>query len=152
MAKLLRFFAPTTPSSAAGRSMRGSMIRGLDQVVGNFKSVCAGIEQDILPGVMKEALEPTLALSNYYAPIDTGEMRGSSYVEVRNRGGRTGGPTAEIGYGKGGAAPYTVFVHENPNFFHEPPTQYKFLQRAMDEDLAGIIGRIGSLTKTRMGL
>jgi hypothetical protein len=124
------------------------MIHGLNEFVGNFKEFCAEIEGGVLPEVMVDALKPTIELSAVYAPKDTHEMVNSRYVEVRKR---RGGPVAEAGYGKGGQAPYTVFVHENPNFFHEPPTQAKFLQRALDEDFYSILGRIATGVKQRAG-
>jgi hypothetical protein len=147
MALRMAFRAPRHNSSA-GRAMHGQMISGLDEIVQNFRAFVGWIDWDVLPEVMVEALNPTLELSNYYAPKDTGELRGSSYAEVRKR---RGGPMAEVGYGKGGQAPYAVFVHENPNFFHAPPTQAKFLQRAMDEDLPDIFQRIamGLMTRAR---
>jgi hypothetical protein len=103
------------------------------------------MEEVVLPESMVEALQPTLELSQEYCPIETGELRASGYVEARGR-------TAEIGYGKDGMAPYAVLVHENPKFYHTPPTQSKFLQRAMDEDYFKILGRLVSSVKGRARL
>lgn len=139
----VRAMIPSSGYAGAG----DSFISGMNNIIKNYMAFVQDIEQDVLPQAMEYALRPTLELSNVYAPIDTGEMRGSGYVEVRKRG--RGGPTAEIGYGKGGQAPYAVLVHEKPEFYHTPPTQYKFLQRAMDEDTNDILQRVAQFTMQR---
>lgn len=144
-----RPFMPTT-RRVSSRGAGASFMAGMEVITKNFNAFCEGIANDILPDVMVDALRPTLDISNTYCPVETGELRGSGYVEARKRG--RSGPTAEIGYGKNGQAPYAVFVHENPVFYHEPPTQAKFLQRAMDEDSGNIMDRIGLLTKARTGI
>ena len=130
---------PIISTHIPGRTSRG----GVSDIVGALNMVFRRLEEDIIPEVTVEALKPTLELANYYVPKDTGELRDSGYVEAK-------GKTAEIGYGKNGRAPYAVFVHENPMFYHEPPTQAKFLQRAMDEDMGSIIGRVFKGIKSRM--
>jgi hypothetical protein len=136
-------------SNGAGIAMQIGAIKGIDQVLNIFRIFCDNLEGKVLPEEMKRALDPTLELSNYYAPIDTGELRGSAYNEAR---ARRGSVVAEVGYGKGGEAPYAVFVHEHPELYHKPPTQAKFLQRAMDEDYIQVLARIAVQVGRRMRL
>jgi len=35
-----------------------------------------------------------------------------------------------------------VYVHEHPEMFHEPPTRYKFLEAALEEDIDNVQARI----------
>lgn len=72
-------------------------------------------------------LEKTMALSQFYCPYDTGKLHDSAYTSVY-RDGR-GRIVAVLGYD----TEYAVFVHENPDAYHEPPTQYKFAERAWKE-------------------
>lgn len=136
-------------STTAGRSLYAQANAGMNEIVQNFNKFCDWLKLDITPEVMVEALEPTMQLSDHYAPKDTHTMVNSRYNEVRKRGD---GLRAEVGYNKNGQAPYTIFVHEMPQFYHEPPTQYKFLQRALDEDMPEIVGRVAAGIKRRSGL
>lgn len=95
--------------------------------------------EDVTPEICKEALEPTLELAKYYCPKDTGALVESAYLEVR---GFRGQPRVEIGFARGGNPYYAVVVHENLEMHHEHPTQAKFLERAVHEDLPNIEERI----------
>lgn len=145
------YLSVSMPAGAgdAGFAMGVTAIQGLNTIVTRFNNFCEELQERILPSEMKGALQPTLDLSNHYCPIDTGELRRSGYIDARRN--RRMGVSAELGYGLGGMAPYAVFVHENPFFYHEPPTQYKFLQRAMDEDESHLLGRIAIAVKRRAG-
>jgi hypothetical protein len=134
-------------ANLVGLSMSVSAEKGMGGILSLFRTFCNSLEYEVLPQEMKRALEPTLELSNYYAPKDTGELRESGYVQVR---GRRGNVTAEVGYGYGGKAPYAVIVHEHPELYHKPPTQAKFLQRAMDEDYLELLGRVAAQVRRRM--
>ena len=96
--------------------------------------------EDVSPDVMMEALQPTFDKSQIYCPVMTGELRSSGYLEVTSY---RGSPRVEMGYAKGGNPRYAVYVHENVEAKHEPPTQAKFLQRAMEEDLPQMYYRLG---------
>lgn len=92
--------------------------------------------------ILRDSLMPTFRKSQEYCPIRTGELRRSGYVEVRKLGVLRG-YQAEIGYGRGGLPPYAVLVHEMPTY-HRPPTRWKWLQAALQEDGAEIQARIVS--------
>ena len=123
--------------------------RDMDQVVSNFNKFCNWLRLDVAPEAMQEALEPTMELSDHYAPKDTHAMVNSRYNAVTKKGGN---PHVEVGYNRYGEAPYTILVHEMPQFYHDPPTQYKFLQRAMDEDIPEMVGRVAAKIKRDTGL
>lgn len=138
-------------STQSGRTLYQQAMSGMNAIVSNFKAYCDWMGQEVLPEAMVEALEPTMEKSDYYAPKDTYAMVNSRYNEVRRvRGGN--GTRAEAGYNKNGQAPYTIFVHEMPQYYHEAPTQYKFLQRSLDEDTPEMLGRLYTATKKRSGL
>lgn len=134
---------------ASGRALWQQAQKGMNQVLKNFSNLMEWLQMDVTPEVIREALEPTMDLSDHYAPKDTHRMVNSRYNKVRaSRGGQT---RVEVGYNRNGEAPYTIFVHEMPQFYHAPPTQYKFLQRALEEDTPEIVGRIAKGYKQRVG-
>ena len=138
-------------SRAPGGDYRDLWSQGrkdMDNVLNNLRKFISWVTTEVTPEAMQHALEPTLELSNHYAPKDTYAMVNSGYNSIVKRGGQA---RAEVGYNRYGEAPYTVFVHEMPQFFHEPPTQYKFLQRAMDEDTPEIAGRVAAYIRSKAG-
>lgn len=100
--------------------------------------------------IIINALMPTFKKArDEYCPIDTGALRESAYLQST---GTKKGPRVEIGFGKNKKPGYTMFVHEDPNMYHEPPTRYKFLQQAVLEDLDVIYQRLGAGYKVFMGM
>lgn len=131
-----------------------------------------GTRQVLLAGARE-----ILALARYYCPVDTGALRASGRIEIRDNlgprslrlwvafGGKVGfvAPGGEGSQDKGTAnkgwrkmkdfAPahlqgqvvyYAVYVHENMFARHAPPTQAKFLERAVRESvdrLSYVLGR-----------
>jgi hypothetical protein len=118
-----------------------------DDLTRLFKSICDQFVEVSAP-LMKNALEPTFEKSQEYCPKRTGELVRSGYLEITDF---RGSPRVEMGYGRGGNPYYAVLVHENLNMYHKPPTQAKFLQRAVEEDIADIAIRIGKNYKKFMG-
>ena len=123
-----------------------------------MNKVIKGLEQELLdimemweteaPDVMMEALQPVFERSQFYVPKKTGELMRSGYLEVTSRKGE---PRVEIGYARGGKPRYAVMVHEMPTY-HAAPTSYKFLERAIMEDLNGIYQRLGAAYAARLGM
>ena len=101
------------------------------------------------PEILVEALRPTFEKSKRYTPKDTGRLVQSGYLEVRDR---AQGPVVEMGYGRGGDPPYTVFVHERLDLKHKSPTRAKFLQEALQEDAGKIQENLQKLTAKAAGL
>lgn len=111
-----------------------------------LRSICDQFG-DVTPEICRDALEPTFEKSKVYCPKDTHRLVNSGYLEIT---GFRGQPRVEMGYAKGGDPHYAVLVHENLNMHHQPPTQAKFLQRAVEEDLPDIAVRIGEGFRTFM--
>lgn len=120
-----------------------------------MKSIMADLQYIIdetegtTPEIMKEALEPTLELSAKYCPKDTGALVNSRYLEVTSFRGK---PTVEMGYAKGGKPSYAAYVHEMVQIPHKAPTQAKFLERAVNEDIGNVIDRVVQGYQQLLGL
>lgn len=91
------------------------------------------------PRIIEATLRPIFDRSQELVPVDTGKLKQSGYIAVRSFRGRIQG---EVGYAKGGVPFYAVIVHEDPNFKHKPPTQYKFLQKAVEENQGKLLDQV----------
>ncbi len=98
--------------------------------------------------VLAYALEPAFELSQVYVPVRKGDLKRSGYLETRTFRGRA---VADIGYSRGGIPHYGVYVHENLDVYHAPPTQAKFLERAILESENDIVARIREGLKQASG-
>ena len=87
---------------------------------------------------LKEAMEPTFKWSQNMVPVRTGELKASGYLEAREL---STGFFVEIGYGRAGHPHYAPVVHEMVEVPHKPPTQAKFLEIPLTEDLENIKAR-----------
>ena len=92
-------------------------------------------------GTIRSVLQPIFDTSQELVPVDTGRLKRSGYLEVRTVGKDIKG---EVGYGKSGRPEYTALVHENLAFFHNPPTQAKFLEEAVNRHVDKIAARVVS--------
>jgi len=123
------------------RSRRASEASVTRDVRAQFKEVMQNLNKIIqaiegaTPKAIEYASEPILERSLELVPRDTEALANSAYLEVQ-------GNTVEIGYAKGGNPYYAVFVHEDMEAYHKPPTQAKFLQQAVNEQLGEIEPRI----------
>lgn len=149
---MARAFVRSTAAARKGSPTSHGLFKqatqGMGSVLANLNSWIEWVTGDVLPEVLLDALDPTMDLSDHYAPKDTHQMVDSRYAELKKYQGHV---YVEVGYNRNGEAPYTIFVHEMPQFYHEPPTRYKFLQTAMDEDTPEILGRIAIGMKARAG-
>jgi hypothetical protein len=110
-----------------------------DDLTKIVKSICDQFE-NVSPELLIDALRPTFEKSKVYCPKDTHRLVNSAYLESV---GYRGQPRVEMGFARGGDPYYAVLVHENLEMKHKPPEQAKFLERAVDEDIADIAIRIG---------
>ena len=77
-----------------------------------------------------------------YCPVDTGALRASGEVVGPIATGGAGTDlSAQVNFG-GPDAPHAIVVHERQDVYHEPPTQAKYLERARNEQMRGMQGRI----------
>lgn len=121
----------------------GTLGEQFAQLARDFKFYCDHFDSGMVD-VLAEALEPTLVLSEKYCPKDTHTLVNSAYLEVELF---RGNPRVEIGYARAGDPHYAIIVHEDPSKTHEPPTRYKFLEAAIDEDWGGVTLRIAQGAK-----
>lgn len=91
------------------------------------------------PEAMVHALQPIYRESQSLVPVDSGDLKGSGFLQVTERGKE---PKVALGYGRGGKPFYTAFVHENLEAKHKAPTQAKFLQQPLDDQFHLIQPRI----------
>lgn len=105
--------------------------------------------EDVTPEFMKDALQPTFDKSQTYVPFRGGTLKNSGYLEIVEY---RGSPKVEMGYGAGGRPDYTVYVHEMVEIPHAAPTQAKFLERAVNEDMGDLIDRLAASYKNFMGV
>jgi hypothetical protein len=75
------------------------------------------------------------AKSQILVPVDTGILRGSGGVSSIQQG--SSGAYVDIFYG-GPAAPYSLYVHEILRYYHNPPTQAKYLEQPFMEAIPQI--------------
>jgi len=117
----------------AGRTFRSAA----NSLVDDYAAVLKLIKFANVPAV-KFALEPVLDQALIYVPRDTEKLADSGFLDVQQKGEIT---TGEVGFAPRGNPDYAIFVHE-VFAFHEPPTQWKFLQRAGQEKLSEVGKRL----------
>lgn len=79
-------------------------------------------------GGLREALLIIKARALYYTPVEFTNLRQSARTDVYDA---PGGVAGVIYY----EAAYAVYVHERMDLHHDPPTQAKFLTRAIQEKM-----------------
>lgn len=88
---------------------------------------------------LREHGETVMAASKRLVPVDTGALRASGRVSPVTQVGRS--LMVVLSYG-GPAAPYALAVHERPDQWHDPPTQWKYLEQPMLELARTFEGRL----------
>lgn len=96
---------------------------GLDEV---SKVLGRGVaaQKALARAVFSEA-ETVLNESKKIVPVDTGVLKNSGQVNPPKI--EPGAVEVEVTYG-GAAAPYALYVHEDPEARHEPGKTYKYLE------------------------
>ena len=122
--------------------------KGFRQLEAEYNKFVAHVEDNMGP-VIESGLHVVLDYSQDLVPVKSGELKRSGYVtSVRV----PKGVLAEIGYARGGIPDYAVVVHEDLNKFHEPPTQAKFLEDAINANEAFFEDYITQATRDMAGL
>jgi hypothetical protein len=103
--------------------------------------------EGITGDVLWEACEPIFDKALEYVPYDTGKLHDSGFYELTET---ASGPRLTIGFAAQSNPPYAVLVHENMEFFHEPPTRAKFLQSAIEEEGPKVASNIQRMLKRRL--
>jgi len=128
---------------AAGRSTRESIRSVRKQVSAALRSV-----KNALPAAAEMAMQPIFDESQRLVPVLTGELKESGFLEVS---GELGTVRVSIGYARGGKPDYAVFVHEMVDLKHKAPTQAKFLQQPLEEQIDEIAPRMAAAMKALTG-
>jgi HK97 gp10 family phage protein len=84
---------------------------------------------DRIEDALEKCANVILRKSQEYVPVETGELKASGHVEKEGKGL---GAKSRVVYG-GDPAPYALYVHEDLEKKHAPPTCAKFLTRAVRE-------------------
>lgn len=98
----------------------------------------AGRQLGLLAKAAKIMTEMTLRLAQIYCPIDTGELRASAQIT------KTGPYHYRISYGNE-VAWYAARVHEIAEYYHIPPTRWKYLEQAVNDLHSGQSESLGGL-------
>ena len=101
---------------------------GVQNVMRAIGQAKAGAERRI-EDMIDTCLTIVLNKADYYCPKETGAMAATGRKEVTGKGFAT---RCLVAYG-GPTAPYTLFVHEDTDAFHNPPTCAQWLTRAVRE-------------------
>jgi hypothetical protein len=109
--------------------------RGLNRLNDWFNRVAGDVDEEMYEEMAAE-LYAVRDESLRLCPIDTGLLRSTIYVYVRKFSG--GSMAGQISYN----TPYAVYVHENPDAYHKPPTQWKFLEVPWNQRRNGMVGAI----------
>lgn len=116
------------------------------QVNANFQALVKSIEAST-PDILQFAVQPILDQADIYVPKDTESLRESQYAETFRMGKIFGieigyGHVSAVGSGRHDPRTYAAMVHERPDLQHEAPTQYKYLQTAIQERLSQVLPRV----------
>lgn len=113
----------------------------------DIDNIIAGIELQSEDALV-EALRPIYERSQVLVPVKTGALKESGYLEGEMDGSVA---RASVGYAQEHDPGYAVFVHENLEARHRAPTQAKFLQQPVEEQMGEIRGRIVDYLRKVMG-
>lgn len=101
------------------------------------------------PAAIEAALQPIFKRSQVLVPKKTGALKNSGFIEVRTD--LKVNPRGEVGYGRGGVPHYAAIVHENLDAQHAAPTQAKYLEQAVDEELSGALDQAAGVYAETLG-
>lgn len=88
------------------------------------------------------AMRPIYDESQRLVPVLTRALRLSGYMQVTASPTGSGRRVVEVGYAPRGNPEYAITVHEQTQYLHEPPTQAKFLEQAIQNNARRSIERI----------
>lgn len=96
-------------------------VTGVKEIVGRIATVRGSTAKGTERGIVK-ATQFLLRQANGYVPVDTGNLKASGQARKEGSGFSTTGFVTYL-------ANYAIYVHENLDSYHKPPTQAKFLER-----------------------
>ena len=87
-------------------------------------------------------MRPIYDESQRLVPVLTRALRLSGNMQVTASPTGSGRRVVEVGYAPRGNPEYAITVHEQTQYLHEPPTQAKFLEQAIQNNARRSIERI----------
>ena len=121
----------------SGKSFEISLT-GAKEVKAVLARLIARAPQELGGALYREA-ESIMTSAKAITPVDTGVLKGSGHVQIPKVLGTQ--VSVELGFG-GAASGYAVYVHEDPNARHTPPTQYKYLEQPVRAAESGMLARL----------
>lgn len=119
-------------------------VKGLNGLRSRLESRAAGAREAMVKAIVLES-EIELAEAKRRCPVDTGTLRATGHV-VEPDGNSL---RVRIAFG-GPAAPYAIYVHENLEAYHAPPTQAKFLESVLLESAPHMASRVAARMRSLM--
>lgn len=104
-------------------------VTGVEQMIRALDKLKDEKTKKILPA-LRSAAGVVYRKSQGYVPVDKGPLKASGRIEDNGKQGN--GAQVRVLYG-GDSAPYALYVHEDLEAHHAPPTCAKFLERAYRE-------------------
>lgn len=135
-------------SSSSFKRNKTNAKSGLKEIRNNLQKALADIEEGAAEG-LEEVAQTIHNTSNRYAPMDTGELRDSSYYEQIEAPDKV---VYEIGY----TADHAVYAHENAGRgvdYVNPTTSgthWKFLEKAVGETTEDIERVVADAAKNKL--
>lgn len=112
-------------------------LKGVDALRRQLEELAEVPLEDELTEAVENALNDyVLEPAREIVPYDTGRLHDSGFVSVTNERGRI---RAIVGFD----TEYAIYVHENPDVFHKPPTRWKFLEEPLFANKARVVAAIG---------
>ena len=110
------------------------------------------ILKEVVPDAVDELLNDAVAMVETdtlrLVPVDTYNLKDSFFVDkVKRNQYRT---DIIMGYNRYNEAPYAVFVHEIPVYYHDSPTQWKFFEQPVEQMKASLPSLIKGRVRTRI--
>lgn len=130
--------------ASATRDVRAQMA----DVQKAFEAVINNVEEATVEAI-REGLQPVYDKSQALVPVLTGALKESGFIEVEKR---ASGAHGVVGYARGSHPPYAAIVHERLDLHHEAPTQAKFLEAAVMEELPKFEARLVAAMSRALGI
>lgn len=124
------------PSASAGatRDLRAQMASIEKKVTQAIQNI-----DNLIPEAIRYGLQPIYDKSQIYVPVLTGDLKASGFI-VTSKTSR--GASGAVVYGTANDPFYAIWVHERLDLNHKSPTQAKFLEAAVHEELHKVRPRI----------
>jgi hypothetical protein len=115
-------------------------LKGLKKVQAVFDAKLKEIEGVVSEEAIKDVAFDLLGKAKLLAPIDTGDLRGSGFVEFVET---TNGIGAIIGF----STPYAVRQHEELDYHHPQGGQAKYLEQPFKENTQRYVKHLADSVK-----